>query len=205
MRWKIFLRPVRPQALNHRVDPSDDHRIHRTRLAWPARRAHPALPDRRKQQLTFSSQVAVWAVERIFDIGAFTVSVVLATFFLRQRPKPTSNTTPELSQGGVMLIGLVFGLAVRRVGWSHRKSGEAIADWVEKRFSHLAANWGIASPSESANFAPGLNTIHGPFSLLLAGRALAADVVHHRARLQGSHPFLRGANRSRSSSRKFCC
>jgi len=44
--------------------------------------------------------------------------------------------------------------------------GPAIADWVEQRFSHLAQNLGHRIAQRVREFAGGLNTIHGAFSLL---------------------------------------
>ena len=52
----------------------------------------------RRTDLSFSSQLAVWAVERIFDVGAFTVLMVLA-IFLAQRTAldSASGILPALS------------------------------------------------------------------------------------------------------------
>src|SRR4029079_7463303 len=49
-------------------------------LGRPGELIRPYLIARR-EKLTLSSQLAVWAVERIFDIGAFTILLVLAAFF----------------------------------------------------------------------------------------------------------------------------
>ena len=45
----------------------------------------------RRTDLPFSSQLAVWAVERIFDVGAFTVLMVLAIFLPSARRNPRSS------------------------------------------------------------------------------------------------------------------
>ncbi len=67
-------------------------------------------------------------------------------------------------QGGFLLVALVaaVSLAAVAVHWK----GEAIADWVERRFSHLAANLGHKIATRIREFRSGLNTIHNPLSLL---------------------------------------
>src|SRR5258708_11071563 len=70
IRWKIFLRPIRPQASWLQLVPPT--LIGFTGLALlgrPGEFIRPYLIARR-QNLPVSSQVAVWAAERIFDIGA---------------------------------------------------------------------------------------------------------------------------------------
>src|SRR5450759_3419163 len=46
------------------------------------------------------------------------------------------------------------------------RSGDKIEQWIEKRFSHLASGFGHRMAQKVREFGAGLNTIHGPFSLL---------------------------------------
>ncbi len=162
IRWKIFLRPVRPQASSASlVAPTIIGFTGLALLGRPGELIRPYLIARR-QSLSFSSQLAVWAVERIFDIGAFTMLLVSAIFL---SPGPRSLPFYDrFREGGFLLVALVaaisFGAAA--VHWK----GEAIADWVERRFSHLAANLGHKIATRIREFRSGLNTIHGPLSLL---------------------------------------
>ena len=72
LRWKIFLRPVRPKASTWQLlGPTLIGFTGLALLGRPGELIRPYLIARR-ERLTFSSQLAVWAVERIFDIGAFT-------------------------------------------------------------------------------------------------------------------------------------
>jgi len=58
-------------------------------------------------------------------------------------------------------MGLTVGaIAVHR-------SGEVLAKWVEKRFSHLASNLGHRVALRIREFRSGLNTVHSMTSLLL--------------------------------------
>src|SRR5580692_9818905 len=80
LRWKIFLKPVRPNVTaTSLVSPT---LIGFTGLALLGRVGEFIRPYliARRTELPFSSQLAVWAVERIFDVGAFTLLMVLAIF-----------------------------------------------------------------------------------------------------------------------------
>src|SRR6202158_2762100 len=80
LRWKIFLRPVRKETSAIGLIPPT--LIGFTGLALlgrPGELIRPYLIARRAN-LTFSSQMAAWAVERVFDICAFTVLLVFAIF-----------------------------------------------------------------------------------------------------------------------------
>jgi hypothetical protein len=46
------------------------------------------------------------------------------------------------------------------------RNGEKAARWVEQRFSHLSSNVGHRLGQKVREFGRGLNTIHGPWSLL---------------------------------------
>jgi hypothetical protein len=116
----------------------------------------------RRENLTVSSQLAVWAVERIFDIGAFTILLVSAIFFAAgPRTLPFYN---RFREGGFLLVAgvAVIACGAAAVHWK----GEGIADWIERRFSHLAANLGHKVAARVREFRSGLNTIHSLLSLL---------------------------------------
>jgi uncharacterized protein (TIRG00374 family) len=119
----------------------------------------------RREGLSFSSQMAVWAVERIFDVGAFTVLLVLAIFLpttLRFLPNP--EIYHRLRLGGFLLVALVGGLSLGALLVA--RYGEALAGWVEARFAHLAANLGARIAQRVREFHRGLDTIHDPLSFL---------------------------------------
>src|SRR5262249_52102521 len=80
-RWKTFLRPVRPETSVYSLLPPT--LVGFTGLALlgrPGELSRPYLIARRVN-LSFASQIAVWSVERIFDVGGFTVLIVSAIFF----------------------------------------------------------------------------------------------------------------------------
>jgi glycosyltransferase 2 family protein len=166
LRWKIFLRPVRPKAkLMDLVSPT---LIGFTGLALLGRAGEFIRPYliARRTDLPFSSQLAVWAVERIFDVGAFTVLMVLAIFLPSALPAiPHPEYYVRFREGGFLLIGLVFVMTVGAI--VIRRSGEPVAHWVGKRFAHLPSNVGHKLAQKVREFGQGLDTIHGPLSLLL--------------------------------------
>lgn len=165
VRWKIFLKPVRPEART--MDLVAPTLIGFTGLALLGRAGEPIRPYliARREKLTLSSQLAVWAVERIFDIGAFTLLLALAVF---REGGMYSIPEPEwysgLQRGVIVLVGVVLGIAVAAVV-IHRK-GEIVARWVEREFGHLSANLGHRMAQWVREFGAGLNTIHGPLSFL---------------------------------------
>jgi len=162
IRWKIFLRPIRPKAsAASLIAPTMIGFTGLALLGRPGELIRPYLIARR-QDLPFSSQLAVWAVERIFDIGAFTALLVSAIFFAEgPRELPMYHA---FQKGGVFLAALVVGMVLGAMA-VHAK-GEGIANWVERRFSHLAANLGHKIAMRVREFRDGLNTIHGPWSLV---------------------------------------
>lgn len=163
LRWKVFLRPVRKEASFTGIVPATV--IGFTGLALlgrPGELIRPYLIARR-EGLTFSSQMAVWAVERIFDIGAFTVLLILAIFL----PGSSLHSLPDYAEVkifGLLFLALAGGLALGAI--LVERSGEALALWVEQRFSHLAANLGNTISQKVREFHRGLDTIHGPISLV---------------------------------------
>jgi uncharacterized protein (TIRG00374 family) len=166
VRWKIFLQPVRPHA--KMIDLVSPTVIGFTGLALLGRAGEFIRPYliARRTDLPFSSQLAVWAVERIFDVGAFTVLMVLAIFLPSALPAiPHPEYYLRFREGGFLLIGVVLALAVGAI--VVQRSGDGVARWVESRFGHLSANFGHKLAQKIREFGRGLDTIHGPLSLLM--------------------------------------
>jgi len=168
VRWHVFLRPVRKDAsLLGLIPPTIVGFTGLALLGRPGELIRPYLIARRVN-LSVASQVAVWAVERIFDIGGFTVLLVAAIFLPSKLHTFANNAVPEVRHWiyvtGYALIALVFGLFVAATLMALR--GNRIAQWVEERFSHLAENLGHRIAQKIREFTLGLDTIHGPFAFL---------------------------------------
>ncbi len=165
LRWKIFLKPVRPKTtVLEMVSPT---LVGFTGLALLGRAGEFIRPYliARRTDLSFSSQLAVWAVERIFDVGAFAFLTILAIFLPSALPSiPHPEYYARFREAGFFLIALVAGTAIAAV--VIRRKGETAARWVEERFSHLSSNFGHKLAQKVREFGAGLNTIHGPMSML---------------------------------------
>jgi glycosyltransferase 2 family protein len=168
VRWKIFLRPVRPKTrVGELVSPT---LIGFTGLAVLGRAGEFIRPYliARRTNLSFSSQLAVWAVERIFDFGAFALLLGVAVFSEKGMLSiPDPGTFYRALRIGVLLLNiLVAGVAL--VAVAINRWGETIARQVEVVLSRLPRNLGQRAGVEVRKFGAGLNTIHGPVSLLWA-------------------------------------
>ena len=167
VRWKIFLRPVRKDtSVLGLISPTLVGFTGLALLGRPGELIRPYLIARR-EDLSLASQLAVWAVERIFDIGGFTVLLVSA-IFLPTKLRAFADASPvyrhPIHVTGYVLVALVFGLFCGAMLIAYR--GAAIADWVEARFSHLSANLGHRIAQRIREFVTGLNTIHGPWEFV---------------------------------------
>jgi glycosyltransferase 2 family protein len=167
VRWKIFLRPVRQNISTIAlISPTLVGFTGLAMLGRPGELIRPYLIARRVN-LSFASQLAVWAIERIFDLGAFTVLIV-AAIFLPTKLRAFAAVRPAyyhwLHLAGYLLSALVLGMFA--IAMLVNYQGPAIAAWVEKRLAHLAQNLGHRIAQRVREFAGGLNTIHGLFSFL---------------------------------------
>jgi len=162
IRWKIFLKPVRPHASWWKlVSPTVVGFTGLALFGRPGEMIRPYLIARR-EDLPISSQLAVWAIERIFDVGAFTV-LLIAAAFLATAPKRLAYYG-SFREAGLFLCAMVAGLALGAAA-VHR-SGEVIALWVERKLGHLASGLGQKIAVRIREFRDGLNTIHSFGSFL---------------------------------------
>lgn len=165
IRWKIFLRPVRAKTtVTEMVSPT---LVGFTGIALLGRAGEFIRPYliARRTDLSFSSQLAVWAVERIFDVGAFAFLIILAIFLPSALPSiPHPEYYTRFREAGFFLIALVVVTTVAAV--VVKRNGEATAKWVEARFAHLSSNFGHRLGQKVREFGTGLNTIHGPMAMI---------------------------------------
>ena len=186
IRWKIFLRPVCKTSSGKLTPPQFIGFAGLALLGRPGEFIRPYLIARR-EDLTFSSQIAVWTVERIFDTGS--VAILLAAALLSHR----LHTIPYLAENRHIMHRLnefgyllVFGVALVAVGaYVIRKNGQALSAWVETKLrgwlpktSHLVAE-------KVRNFGEGLNTLHGFGSFFqLAGISILIWIIVGTAYLE---------------------
>ena len=176
IRWKIFLRPVRPKASSWKlVAPTIIGFTGLALLGRPGELIRPYLIARR-EDLTFSSQLAVWAVERIFDIGAFTILLVLAAFFATAPKRLTYHRS--FQEAGLIFLALSVGLDHRRdCGKSSRGSAGQLG-----RAQVCSCRGQSGSSGGPANSRISRRSAHHPRHLVVrhAGGGFGGHVGHHR-------------------------
>ena len=156
VRWRIFLGPVRKTTSAALVAPT---LVGFTGVALLGRLGEMIRPYliARKLDLPFSSQLAVWTVERIFDFGGFAVLLICAIFI---SPSLQSlDYYPQFRKGGLVLVAFVAGLAI--AAWIIHAKGESVAAWIERRSAHHGAGMGHKIAARVREFRGGLDTIHG--------------------------------------------
>jgi hypothetical protein len=157
LRWKVFLRPVRHTTTAELTNPTI---IGFTGLALLGRAGEMIRPYliARKVGLPFSSQIAVWAVERIFDVGAFAI-LLISAIFLSDAPQQLGYYG-RFRDGGFIIIALVAALisGALLVAWK----GEGAANFADRRFASAGHHIAL----RIREFRGGLNTIHDFAALL---------------------------------------
>ena len=172
MRWAVFLRPALRQAGKSRIpwwSLVGSQFIGFAGLAIFGRIAElirPLLVSRRAE-LPFSSQIAVVAVERVFDLGAFAL-----IFSINLLISPQLKTLPYLHKAGYTIAGLTLTLLVFVA--AVRLAGEAVASVAGNWADMVSKTAGAAVREKLLHFREGLNVIDSLPDLLTAtGLSLA--------------------------------
>ena len=166
-RWAVFLKPSLPPG----------HRLRWYRLLGSQFIGFAALAAlgrigelvrpyliARRTDLAFASQVAVVAVERIFDLGAFAL-----IFSLNLMLSPQLNSLPyheRFRQMGFVVAALTAVLIAFVV--AVRFAGPRIAVMAQSVLGRLSAKAGRAAGEKILAFRQGLDTIRGTGDFLLA-------------------------------------
>lgn len=161
LRWKVLTRPAKRVSA---VSLLPSQVIGFTAIALlgrPGDLVRPYLVAKR-EGLPLSAQIAVLAVERIFDIGCFAillvVTLLLSTSLQSLQQYEMFRWASFLLLGGVVVAALLLFFLWR--------NGDAIASWIEKR---IARRWPHVSETichKITQFSNGLHTIHDASSLL---------------------------------------
>jgi len=102
LRWKILLRPVCDVKSSRLVAPTMIGFAALALLGRPGEFIRPYLIAR-KENLTMSSQLAVWVVERLFDVGAFALIMAVNVLV-----SPDLKDLPGFAAGASTRIGSHF-------------------------------------------------------------------------------------------------
>jgi uncharacterized protein (TIRG00374 family) len=160
VRWKIFLRPTLPDASwTGLISPQYVGFAGLALLGRPGELVRPYLIARR-QNVTFSSQLAIWFVERAFDIGAVTVILSVDIFFV---PYMRANY-PEWRLAGYILIAAF--VVFTAILYALARWGPAISLWFCTRLSRFSESFAAALETRLRGVSSGLNAVHDSLSFL---------------------------------------
>jgi uncharacterized protein (TIRG00374 family) len=161
IRWNIFLRPVRRGSAGRLVAPTI---VGFTALALLGRAGEMIRPYliARKENVSFSSQLAVWAVERIFDMCSFGLLLLSAIVFA-----PTTRALLHFFRVG-NLGTLALGLVAVALGILMVWKGDHLVVAAASQFSPKLSVLGARIALRIREFRSGLHAIHDVWSLLYA-------------------------------------
>jgi uncharacterized membrane protein YbhN (UPF0104 family) len=159
MRWVLFLKPAAKIGLFSRAwfDVLAAQIIGYTGVALlgrPADLMRPYLVARRIR-LPLSSQVAVYVVERMFDLCAMALLFSTVLIFA---PDRASLPHPELLRH-IAMVGLVGTAALAIFATIIRLSGHAVASGAEKVLGKLSESFGHSVAAKIAAFRDGLEML----------------------------------------------
>lgn len=161
LRWKVFLEPVRKTSTWKMVPPTFIGFAGLALLGRPGEFIRPYLISR-AENLPFASQVGVWTVERIFDIGAFTVLMTIDVFF-----SPAIRVNPYLPKFRIAAIALCALVAVASVlAFLVRVRGHQVAELLHSVTAKFSVRLAHTLDQKVRAFGEGLNTISGGKALL---------------------------------------
>jgi glycosyltransferase 2 family protein len=161
LRWKVFLEPVCKASTWKLVPPTFIGFTGLALLGRPGEFIRPYLISR-SENLPFASQVGVWTVERIFDVGAFTVLMTIDVF------APSAiRANPYLDK--FRIVAVLFCAAVTAASMGavlvHRR-GEQVATILHNITAKISLRLARVVDQKVRAFGGGLNTITGAKSLM---------------------------------------
>ncbi len=202
VRWKILLRPVCKAKTSDLVAPTMIGFTGLALLGRPGEFIRPYLIAR-KHNLSMSSQVAVWTVERLFDTGAFAlimaVNVLWSRDNLRKLPGFANSATRhflgyEISTFAFFQAFFVALFAavclVALVAFWVRKNPATASKFFVGLFGRISLRAGSAVGKRVQAFGEGLNTVKDVGSFFqLAGLSVVIWAFIGLAYLAVTHAY----------------
>jgi hypothetical protein len=170
-RWKILLEPVCKAKASRLIGPTMVGFTGLALFGRPGEFIRPFLISR-KQNLSMSSQLAVWTVERIFDMGGFGLIMALNVLWyadtLRRLPGFAGGTRKSLlgfhvttfglfQLSGLLLLLLVAFMAA--VAFWIRKNPAKASAFFRGIFGTISPKMGEGAYHRVHAFGEGLNTV----------------------------------------------
>lgn len=185
LRWKVMLRPSKDVPASQLLGPMVIGFTGLALLGRPGDLIRPYLIARR-QGLSFPSQVAALAVERVLDIGCFALLLVLDLLFAK-----SLETLPYYQEfrfaGFALCVAVVFAIAGVWAVWRH---GEGVSRWVHRTLDKVAPKMAEGVAERIRIFGVGLHTMRDLRSFVEAvGLSLAIWVIIGFAYVQVTHAY----------------
>jgi len=178
VRWKILLRPVIQTRSTRLLAPTMVGFTALALLGRPGEFIRPFLIAR-KENLSMASQLAVWVVERLFDVGAFAlimaINILWAAPRLRELPGFSNGASKTIAGFEISAFrifefsGFALLAGVALVSWFAfrvRNNPEGAARTCQRLFARISPGLGNAAYHRVHKFGEGLNTIHDVKSFL---------------------------------------
>ena len=183
VRWKLFLSPTCKTTVSRLIPSQFIGFTGLALLGRPGELVRPFLVAR-KENLTFSSQLAVWAVERVFDISAVAILMGLSLAIWGDKFK----AYPQVQTAGYLLLGLAAALAlIFFLLWWRTEQIARVLDRLLRPRSERVAN---TICRKVRAFGQGLHTIRDLKSfLLIALVSLCLWVFIAQAYIQVMHAY----------------
>lgn len=170
IRWKIFLRPIRPRTSWTRlIAPQYIGFAGLAIFGRPGEFVRPYLISKRVST-RMAPQVAIWLVERFFDTATVILMFTVAVFFAHSVKNPSESARVVVDQydswrrigyfGGPVIALLLLAL------WAMWARGPAIAKWVCRQASRFSKEIGSSIENKLQSLSAGLHTIRDRRSLL---------------------------------------
>ena len=161
VRWKVFLKPICQTRTEKLLAPTMIGFTGLALLGRPGEFVRPYLIAK-KENVSLSSQIGVWTVERIFDIGAFTVLMMVNVFL------PGSvQSNPYIGrfrEAALFLAALVLGVSA--FCYLIRTRGPRVGSFLHRLTEPVSKNLAHHLDQKTRAFGVGLNTIQDRLSFL---------------------------------------
>jgi uncharacterized protein (TIRG00374 family) len=152
VRWTIFLRPTKHTTIARMIPPQIVGFAGLALLGRPGEFVRPYLIARR-EGLTFSSQFAVWFVERVFDMSS--VAVIMGTYLALHGSKFHAYPWVAKVGIGVLTAASIFATFVFSMWWKY----DLISSAIEKVIKVILPRFATSICHKIHAFGEGLHTI----------------------------------------------
>lgn len=161
MRWKVFLKPICRTPTSRIVAPTLIGFTGLALLGRPGEFIRPYLISR-KENVSLLSQIGVWTVERLFDIGAFTVLMGVTVFV--PGSLQTNPYIGKFREAAVALMALVAALGA--FCYLIRTRGPRVGAFLCRFAQPISQKLSHHLEQKTRAFGDGLNTIQDRLSFL---------------------------------------